>query len=149
MKENVRSWHYNLNLAHHFFSFGLVWFCCSSSFFFFFFFFFFLFLYVCLFFDCFKMARVRINTRSRTKEKLNVEKMQILQNWGGKKKKSIGRAKYIYMYKMRYVLKECLFLFPWWLKKRKNLVKKIAPFFQMNAILLFEEIFTTFFSEGK
>ena len=87
----------------------------------------------CYFIDCSKMARIRINTRSRTEEKPYTVLIYIFCKID--KAKKVNRVSKIRVFMLvRYVLKEFFFLsFPWRLKNVKS--KSKYPFFQMSAIL--------------
>ena len=85
-----------------------------------------------LFIDCSKMARIRINTRTHTKEKPYLINSYFFFSKLVRQKKSIGWAKYVYVCEWDMCWKNFC-NFPWWLKNVKSR-SKIA-LFQMSAIL--------------
>ena len=86
--------------------------------------------------DCSKIARIRINTRTHTKEKLYLIILYFFFKIG--KAKKVNRVSKIPVCMcLRYVLKEVFVTFPWWLENVKSRLK-IALFFQMSAILKFD-----------
>ena len=93
---------------------------------------------ILLFIDCSKMAEIRINTSSHTKEKPYMMTSQFSQNWEGK------NGQYGEQRTCLYVSEICgkgIFVsFPWWLKNVKSRLKITPPFFffQMGAILKFD-----------
>ena len=78
---------------------------------------------ISLFIDCSKMVRIRINTNTHTKEKPYLINLYFFRNW---QKKSIGWAKYVYVYEWDMWWRNFC-NFPWWLKNVKSR-SKIALF---------------------
>ena len=80
----------------------------------------------CYFIDCSKMARIRINTRSRTEEKPYMVNLYFFCKID--KAKRVNRVSKIRVFILvRYVLKEFFVSFPWRLKNVKSRSK--YPFF--------------------
>ena len=73
------------------------------------------------------MARIRINTRTHTKEKPYLINLYFFFFKIGKAKKSIGWARYMYVCEWDMCCRNFC-NFPWWLKNVKSR-SKIAPFF--------------------
>ena len=81
---------------------------------------------ILLFINCSKMARIRINTRTHTKEKPYLINLYFFKI--GKAKKSIGWAKYVYVCEWDMCWRNFC-NFPWWLKNVKSTCRsKIALF---------------------
>ena len=68
------------------------------------------------------MARIRINTNSRTKEKPYMINLQFLQNWEGKKSQ-LGEQNTC-LYVKEICAEGIIMSFPWWLIKMLNVGKK-------------------------
>ena len=73
---------------------------------------------ILLFIDCSKMARIRINTRTHTKEKPYLTTSYFFQNWEGKKSQYGEQNTCMYVSE---ICAEGIFVtFPWWLKNVKS-----------------------------
>ena len=92
---------------------------------------------ILLFIDCSKMARIRINIRTHTKEKPYLINSFFFFKIGKAKKVNIGEQNRC-MYVSEICAEGIFVTFPWWLKNVK-IRSEIAPFFfQMSAILKFD-----------
>ena len=82
---------------------------------------------ILLFIDCSKMARIRFNTRTHTKEKPYLINSYFFKIRKAKKVNRVSKIR-VRMW-VRYVLKEFFVTFSWWLKNVKSR-SKIALFFK-------------------